>query len=356
MDTNVAPANAGPAAQPSRRRRGFPPALVLFFLAPLVGEVLAGSTPLDLLGSPATFLVVFLLEALVYGGGAILIREIARRANRGWPTILGLGLAYGVLEEGLITQSFFNPDYLGLHLLGLGSLFGLGWVWITDLLALHAVWSIAAPIALAELLFRRRGADPWLGRVGLVVVGGLFAVGAAALWLATYTSNGHFVAPWPELVGALVVAAIVAALALRLPRRAKARVSLRPAPNPWLVAIASFLAASLFMGVHQFYSTVPDLPGVLPVAATVALTAAMLALALRWSGRRGWGDAHRLALAAGALFTYAWSGFFNFSLDDRLDVAGQVGADALAVALVVVLAVRLSRRAHEASKERSDTR
>ena len=112
---------------------GFLPCAVLVFLAPLVGEVLAGSTPVDMLGSPASFLAIFLLEALLYGGGAVLIRELARRTGRGWPTILGLGLAYGVLEEGLITQSLFNPDFLGLHLLNLGSLFGLGWVWITDL-------------------------------------------------------------------------------------------------------------------------------------------------------------------------------------------------------------------------------
>ena len=30
------------------------------------------------------------------------------------------------LEEGLITQSFFNNDYLGLHLLGYGNFLGLG--------------------------------------------------------------------------------------------------------------------------------------------------------------------------------------------------------------------------------------
>ena len=53
------------------------------------------------MGSPAIFLIVFLLEALLYGGGAILIREIARGAGRGWLAILGLGLAFGVLEEGL---------------------------------------------------------------------------------------------------------------------------------------------------------------------------------------------------------------------------------------------------------------
>jgi len=106
-------AQTRPVERPPVLRSGFLPCAVLVFVAPLVGEVLAGSTPIDMLGSPTSFLAVFLLEALLYGGGAVLVRELARRTGRGLPTILGLGLAYGVLEEGLITPSFFNPDFLG---------------------------------------------------------------------------------------------------------------------------------------------------------------------------------------------------------------------------------------------------
>ena len=36
--------------------------------------------------------------ALLYSSGAILIREVARRAGRGWPTMLVLSLAYGLIE------------------------------------------------------------------------------------------------------------------------------------------------------------------------------------------------------------------------------------------------------------------
>src|SRR5262249_27428058 len=266
--SDVALAQVKSAIRPLTRRSGFLPCAVLFFLAPLVGEVLAGSTPLDILGSPASFLTLFLLEALLYGSGALLIREIARRTGRGWPAILGLGLAYGVLEEGLITQSFFNPDFLGLHLLGLGSLLGLGWVWITDLVPLHAVWSIGVPIALAELLFRGRGTDAWLGRLGLTLASALFAVGVLSMWLATYASERNFVAPWPKLLGALAVVVVITQLALGLTRRSagagSAAVAL--APSACLVGVASFTAASLFMGVHQLYSAFPNLPGPVHVA------------------------------------------------------------------------------------------
>jgi len=328
---------ARPVEQPPVLRSGFLPCAVLVFLAPLVGEVLAGSTPIDMLGSPTSFLAVFLLEALLYGGGAVLVRELARRTGRGWPTILGLGLAYGVLEEGLITQSFFNPDFLGLHLLKLGSVFGLGWVWITDLVPLHAVWSIAVPIALTELLFRGRGTDRWLGRLGLLLVSVLFAIGAAGLWFSIYASQHHFVASWPQLLGTLVVVVLVGALAMQLPGRSRdaGRPASARAPSAWLVGVESFIAASLFMGVHQLYSALPNLPGVVPVTVTVAIAVAMIGLVLGWSRRQDWGPPHHLALAAGALFTYAWNGFLTIPPGDRLDVAGQV-----------VVAVRMSRDPH----------
>ena len=61
--------------------------------------------------------------------------------------------------------------------------------------------------------------------------------------------------------------------------------------------------------------------------------------------------------AAGALFTYAWNGFFTIPLGDRLDVAGQVIVDALAVALVVGLAAGLSReRSRTTGGARDDAR
>ncbi len=340
-------ANTAQIESPStRRRNGFLPTLVLFFLAPLVAEVLLGSTPLDIAGSPIVFVVLFLMETLLYGGGAVLIREITRRTGHGWPTIVGLGAAYGILEEGLITQSFFNNDYLGLHLLGYGNFLGLGWLWITHLIPLHAVWSISVPILLAELLFRDRGINPWLGKVGLTVVGVIFLLGAFILWLATYASEKSFLAPWPELLGAFVLAVIVVTIVLHLPKRTASAEgqSLNQAPSPWIVGGIAFVAASLFTAVLRVYDVAPNFPGVIVVAITVALPVAMLLLILRWSAQSGWSRAHLLALAAAALFTYAWAGFFNFSPLDRLDLIGQIVIDVLAVLLVLGLARKVAAR------------
>jgi hypothetical protein len=69
------------------------PVVGLFLLAPLVGEYLLGNVSIvEIWALPVL--------ALLYGSGAILIREVARRTGRGWPTMLVLGLAYGLIEAG----------------------------------------------------------------------------------------------------------------------------------------------------------------------------------------------------------------------------------------------------------------
>jgi hypothetical protein len=80
-------------------------AVTLFFVAPLVTEFLLGDFPV-------TWLPLLIMLAPMYGGGALLIRELTRRSGRGWPTILLLGVAYAIIEEAFTTQSLFNPHYL----------------------------------------------------------------------------------------------------------------------------------------------------------------------------------------------------------------------------------------------------
>jgi hypothetical protein len=77
-------------------------------------------------GAGAVRLPLLFVLAPVYGGAALLIREVTRRAGRGWPTILLLALAFGLLLEGVVNQSLFNPEYAHAHLLDRGFLPALG--------------------------------------------------------------------------------------------------------------------------------------------------------------------------------------------------------------------------------------
>jgi hypothetical protein len=268
------------------------PAIALFFLSPLVAEYLLGDFTLAQL----TGLV---LLAPAYGGAAVLIRELTRRAGRGWPTVFLLALAYGLIEEGLETQSLFNPGYLDAHLLDHGFVPALGIAvpWTLFVLTLHTVWSISVPIALIEEWSDRR-TEPWLGKPGMIVVSVLAALGALATYAVSYLPD-HFVAGPAQLVVTVVLAAGLIVLAFRLPGR---RPVAGAAPAPWLVLVVTMVGGAMVGLGFQL----PD--AVAAVVLAVAL-AGMTAVLLWWSARAGWGAWHRLAAAGGALLTYAWHSF-----------------------------------------------
>jgi hypothetical protein len=68
-------------------------------------ELLGGNTSLAQYLFPLTFVMI----NIAYGGAAVLIRETAARGNKGLPSIILLGVAYGMVNEGLTTKGFFDP-------------------------------------------------------------------------------------------------------------------------------------------------------------------------------------------------------------------------------------------------------
>jgi len=152
------------------------PAVVLFFLAPIFGEYLLGNLKFS-----EIILVPFI--APLYGAGALLIREIARRAGRGPATMLTLGVAYGLIEEGLVDQMLFNPFYAGEAQMRDTYIPALGVdAWLTlVVLAMHAIWSTCIPIILVEALFSERGTKPWLSKKGMAFTAIIFILGSTPL-------------------------------------------------------------------------------------------------------------------------------------------------------------------------------
>jgi hypothetical protein len=271
------------------------PAVLLFFLAPLFGEYLLG----NLKFSEVAY-VPFI--APLYGGGALLIREVTRRSGRGYATMFILGIAYALIEEGIVDQLLFNPNYFtGQEQLmnTVIPVFGLD-VWLTlILIAMHAVWSICIPIILVEAIFAKRGRLPWLGKTGFLVVAVIFILGSIWLWNTIYLESGFLASPL-QLVGTavIIVALIVAAFTFKHPAMTAAQGFV---PNPWVAGGFAFTASSLYM-FTEF------LPGWTRVGACILIAAVSLTLVLRWSHRRNWSALHTLALAGGGILTYAWLG------------------------------------------------
>lgn len=85
------------------------PAIGLFMFAPVCAEYLLGYDAAT--GHWLLLAGGLVVLAPLYGGAALLIREVVRRAGLGWPTILLLCAAWGTIQTGLVDQSMFNPDY-----------------------------------------------------------------------------------------------------------------------------------------------------------------------------------------------------------------------------------------------------
>jgi hypothetical protein len=302
------------------------PAFALYFLSPFIAEYLLGDFTVAGLAS------LFLLGPM-YGAGAILIREVVRRTGRGWPTIVTLALAYGVLEEGLITQSLFNLNYAHHHLLAEGFIpaLGIALPWTLFVLTLHAVWSVSVPIALVEGLVPQRRTTPWLKTLGLTVTTVLFVLGGALITAGSY-ADGHFWASGPHLLVVLLVVAGLIVVAFRLPT---VTATVDGTVNPWLVLGTGLIAGLIFMVNRHF------LPAWLSPIVMLADFAVVITLVLRWAKRTGWGDRQRLALAAGAVLTYAGNSFLMHPIQGDGPVitpVSHVVFAAVAAALLLVAA------------------
>lgn len=305
------------------------PAVGVFFLAPLVAEFLLGNLPI-------TWLWVLIALAPLYGGAALLIRETARRRRLGSRGILLLGLAFGILQEGLLTFSLFDPGYLGLglHEYAPVGFLGMGAWWSLYVLSLHAIWSTAVPIAAVEVLAGDRGREPWLGRTGLIAVTLIFLLGCGMV--AIFGNDGDFVPSPAQIAGTVVVLGLLGFIALRSgegPGTRRGR-SLSP-PVTFIIA---FTAASAFLLLSMATEAIPGW-------VNTALMAAILlgaAMGVHRLGRSdGFSRHHVAALTAAALLAYAWHIFAQPAsapgVPRRVDLIGDCVFAVLAVALCLCL-------------------
>jgi hypothetical protein len=287
--------------------------------------------------------------ALMYGSAALLIREMVRRAGRGWPSIVLLACAYGFIEEGLITQSLFNPNYLGLRLLDFGFIPVLGTAlpWLIYVITIHVVWSICVPIGLAESLFPARRQQPWLGPIGIAVFCLLFFIGCALVATFTYKQR-PFMASWAQLTTTVLIVAALIVAALKWPR---AKVGMQRAPHAIVLFLAALVAGSALMVLQQIAKARLHWGPMESVIAMVAVQAGFIAWMVVFARGRVWNDWQRFALMAGGFLTYVWIGF---PLDIELHGKDDVRAHAILVAIMCLVLAIAGWRSFKSSNSQSE--
>jgi hypothetical protein len=323
--------------------RRLAPVIGLFLLAPFVGEFLLGNITIG-------GLLIGILLAPMYGGGAVLVRELGRRYGGGWPTMALLACAYALIEEGPLDQLLWNDAYLGVdnfHSATYVPALGTSIELILTVISLHAVWSICVPIALIEAFAGDRRSTPWLGRTGLIVVATIFTLGAVFVFWGNYTEY-RFIAPWQHQlwIGIAIVGLVIAAFAIRN-RRLPALDG--RAPAPWVVGIAALAATSGYWMASGFNEDPwREWAGVFTWCLIVIIGVLMIS---RWSRQSGWIERHCFALAAGATLTYVWLAFPMPPSDGgspALDLVSNVVFGCVAV-ILLFLAGRAAARSTVAS-------
>jgi len=299
-------------------------ALFLFVVATLIPELLIGSTPLSRINQ-------FVFQFPYYGSAALLIREAVIRFKLSRAGLMVLGLAFGVITEGLSLQSIFNPHFLNLDIT-YGRAADVNWPWMFYMVGYHAVWSITIPVTLAGLVFRARRQESWLGRIGLGGFVVLFVVMAFAFH-AIFVKMSNFRAPNLQYAVAAVVVGLLIAAGLQI-KATSVNVTARPVPS-WLPGIFMFVAGIFWLLLYgEIFRTPHPLSVTGNLALGLVLAVAFGLLLPRWAPADA-PDRRQLSLVAGGLAANTAFGFVVVSAS-RLDTYGQIG---IVVLLCVALAV-----------------
>ncbi|MGW5621222.1 hypothetical protein ACWEWP_10365 [Streptomyces olivaceus] len=262
---------------------------------------------------PSTWVLLPLL-LVMYGAGVLLVREAVVRCGGGWPSLVLLGLAYQLSEDGLGLQALNSPDMYDAADWGLRA-FGVNWTYWESQIGVHVVLSVLLPVMIANLLFPAMRERPYLRSGGLAVTGALAVLGVVGLrvFISATEDPGYRTPPaWTlAYVAAITVLAWLALRVLprRRPRDTAARGN-RQAPRPPLVGFISLYLTMAFLttllplglGGDLLFGDAMSQPFRLIAAAMTAVPFAWLAA--RWRTAANWTDRHRLWLLGGILVSH----------------------------------------------------
>jgi len=279
------------------------PILLLLLLTPGIPEYLSSSSPLNaIILNPPLFLLQMLANVGLYGSGALLIHDARVRWGKGWWTVILLGTAYGILEEGVALSTLFDPKAGPVGQLGYyGHWLGVNWVWAAGIVPFHALFSISIPLLLLGLALPETKTRALLSRRRTVAVLLILMADVIVLMAIVRLASGYWMGT-PILISSLLAVGSLVWASRRAPTRfLRSRVRpRRPSSRELALVGISFFPAVL---LTEALGNGAGIPSITDFAILLFLQALYLVYVTRtdWTGNpRG-----ELALALGLLVPIA---------------------------------------------------
>jgi hypothetical protein len=335
---------------PSTRTRFAGPIWTLILLAPFIAEVLSGSTRLNVL-------FVYIPEVMVWGVGALFCRELARRWRAGGTSLLLLGLALSIAEEFLIQQTSIAPvPFPGSHA-DYGRVWGVNLVYLLFMLGFESVWVVVVPVQVTELMFAKRGREPWLRTRGIIVCCVVSLLGCRGAWYGwTQQARPRLGAPAyhpPAALLAVGIASILALVGLAYLLRGFGKVDegdRRRAAPPWVAGVTAFVTGlGWFFIITQIFVPKPVQPYWLVLLMGIGWALVTFALFTAWASRGEWSTMHRYSAAFGATLGCMAAPYLSVASWSKPDLIALIVFHLFALAGFTLLGRKVLR--HETARE-----
>jgi hypothetical protein len=244
------------------------PILCLLLLSPGIPEYLSSSSPVDaIVLDPGQFLFQLVANLGLYGPGVLLVREAMVRWKKGWASVLLLGAAYGILEEGVALSTLFDSKAGPVGQFGYyGHWLGVNWVWSAMILPVHMIFSISVPILLLGLALPETRGRSLLTLRGIRSVIAILVVDVSGLFLLIDLGE-HFFMGYPVLLLSLVAIVGLTYAARRSPSDKPVALSQSPRRRPrvFLVLGIVFYPTVLLTAAFASATHVPAFVGFIAV-------------------------------------------------------------------------------------------
>ncbi|MBK8457053.1 MAG: hypothetical protein IPL47_08090 [Phyllobacteriaceae bacterium] len=300
--------------------------VMLVAMTAILPEMLSGNTTAPVLFRPDAFIFF----SFAYGLPILVIREWAIRLGLGKGGVFLAGMAYGLINEGLLAKTIFRESGVPIDLFDhYGFAFGVNFPWALFICVWHALSSVLFPIALAQHFAGPVGALPWLGKWTAFVLAALAVALASVFFLNDETTGAR---GEPAILASLWATMAVLAFAAS---RLRATPAFSPSDGlwkPWAFGLAGLPLMIALLLFARFDA---------PAPVYLAAFAAIAAFWVWFIHRQGWFGQPAFCRVALGWYTQM-VGFSWFSMIHRSPVTIAVGV--VALALIHWLNLRAERR------------